>query len=175
MYTLYSGRTPVDADSLDEKITDPEYDLFCQRVGYEMAWRVGRLQARVPGFKVKPASVDSAVPVETMSVGFLYPPREDVTVTISVSDPEMASVSQTTLVFTPENYSDAVDVTVAALQRSDEPDRTYEIRFATSSDDAVFDGLTDAWTFVLPVKLNQAMSITSPIKETPSRSAQTLQ
>lgn len=153
MYTIYSGRTPVEEVSTDPNFQGREaFDLHCQRVGYEMAWRMGRVQSRVPGFKVRPASATPKIRVETIQIQFLYPPQNDVTVDISISDPALAIISTSSMVFTPDNYQDIQEVTVTAIHEPAQTIELYSVDFVTTSDDVVFDGLTDSWGFeTLPV------------------------
>jgi fibronectin type 3 domain-containing protein len=163
MATLYSGRTPVqDTPEASIYVANPGLNHFAQRVGYETAWIVGNVQARAPGFKVTPSSSASDVASETFSVRFLFPPREDVTVHIGVSDPTRAEVSHETLVFTAFNYDIPREVSSRALNRSSVLAGSYEVVFSTSSDDEVFDGLDDSWSFEMPANAAPSIDITAP-------------
>jgi fibronectin type 3 domain-containing protein len=163
MYTTYSGRTPVqDAAQASSYVENAALNHYAQRVGYETAWILGRVQARAPGFKVTPATDDPSVASETMSVRFLFPPQAAVTVNVSVSDPSLAEVSQDTIVFTQENYADPVEINVRALARQDGSDQSYAVQFSTSSDDEVFDDLSDSWSFEMPANAAPGIAITSP-------------
>ncbi len=163
MATLYSGRTPVqDTPEASIYVANPALNHFAQRVGYESAWIVGNVQARAPGFKVTPSSPTTNVASETFSVRFLFPPQEAVTVHIGVSDPSRADVSHETLVFTEFNYDIPQQVSARALNRSSVLAGSYEVVFSTSSDDEVFDGLDDSWSFEMPANAAPSIDITAP-------------
>ncbi len=164
VYTLYSGRTPVEDElrPAGSAIENPELNNFAQRVGYETAWILGNVQARAPGFKVTPATSNAYAASELLSVRFLYPPQEDVTVHIAVSDPTRGEVSHATLVFTPENYRVPQMVSSRALNKSSVLSGGYEVLFATASDDEVYDGLDDAWSFEMPANATPTIEITTP-------------
>ncbi|MCC5843543.1 MAG: hypothetical protein JJU05_04755 [Verrucomicrobia bacterium] len=164
VYALYSGRTPVEDElrPAGSAIPNPELNNFAQRVGYETAWILGNVQARAPGFKVTPATSNASAASELLSVRFLFPPQEDVTVHIAVSDPSRGEVSPETLLFTPENYRVPQEVSSRALNNSSVLSGGYEVLFTTTSDDEVYDDLDDAWSFSMPDNAAPAIGITSP-------------
>lgn len=150
MVTLYSGRCPLDP------MPDPMTSFwFAQKVGYETAWRIGRCQARAPGFKVLPSSVDThTVTVtnpEQMTVQFIFPPRSNVTVNISIPGTTLATASPAQLTFTPEQYNIPQTVTLSAV-RGAGAETHSAVQFDTVSEDPAFDGLSDSWqyTFTSP-------------------------
>lgn len=163
LYTTYSGRTPVQDEAQSSVyVQNPALNHFAQRVGYETAWILGRVQARAPGFKVTPATTNRSASSEIMSIRFLFPPQEDVTVNVSVSDPSLAELSRQTILFTPDNYADPVEISVRALQSEDGSNQSYDVQFATSSNDEVFDNLSDSWAFEMPNNVAPGLTITAP-------------
>jgi hypothetical protein len=149
MYTLLSGRCPVEEEPPVVNSTDWNR-WFCRKVGYETAWQMAHLTTRAPGFRVVPSTatrttVTTATP-EIMSVRFLNPPESDVTVTVSVSNTDAATVSPATLTFTPANYATAQEVTVTGKEFAN-PSENFDVNFATSSNDFSYDGLSDSWNY----------------------------
>jgi hypothetical protein len=144
MYTLYSGRCPVDPQP--SPVTT---DWLAQKIGYETAWRLGHCTSRAPGFKVTPSAADrlkfKAGETESMTVQFILPPRENVTVNVTVSDPSMATVSPSTLTFTPQNYNTPQQVVVTGALAAGSG--TFHVQYATTSQDPVYDGLDDSWEY----------------------------
>lgn len=147
MYTLLSGRCPI-SDKPDNGDDNARRHWLGQKVGYETAWRMSRLGARVPGFQVRPttkaAELKANVSTE-LRVKFHYPPSSPVTVTIAVDKPAAASASPTTLTFTPDNYDTAQTVTITA--QTVEKDAPFEVRFTTASEDDVYNALSDTWAY----------------------------
>lgn len=163
MYTMYSGRTPVMLVSTDSSITTPGLDLFAQRIGYEMAWQVGRLQTRAPGFKVEPTEKrERLANGGEMDVYFLYPPEENVVVTIALDDSEAGTVSPETLTFTPQNYLEPQTVSITPTKDATGPGQKFHAQFTTASEDIVFDGLFDSWDYDLRSPLPPVLTITQP-------------
>jgi hypothetical protein len=152
MYTLLSGRCPVTPEPANPGSTE-WLRWLGNKIGYETAWQMAHLTTRVPGFRVLPSSTSATTVTpgptgtrQTMTVQFMYPPQEDVIVTVSTSNPTAAIIGPRTLVFTPENHAVPQTVTVAGLPGalSSEP---FEVVFSTSSADHIFDGLGDAWAY----------------------------
>ena len=163
MHTIYSGRAPIDdLAAAGVHVPDPELNRFAQMMGYEVAWMAGTLQARAPGFKIKPASRNTAIATESFTVRFLNPPRENVTVHIGVSDTALAEVSHDTLVFTPQDYAVPRTVTSRAKNRNNASNPAYSVEFATTSNDGVYDGLTDSWSFTMPANAVPSIDIVAP-------------
>ncbi len=145
MYTLYSGRCPLDPEP------SPMTSVWmAQKIGYETAWRMGRCQTRAPGFKVMPsaASAKTVTPTssDTMSVQFIMAPTHDVTVNIASSDVLKGKVSPSQLTFTPENYNVPQTVTVIG-ETGAAGSFEFDAQFSTTSTDPVYDGLSDTWTY----------------------------
>jgi MBG domain len=140
MYTLYSGRCPVDGSGLS-----PE------AIGYQTAWRVGTGSSRAPGFKVLPTSFSATnvTPTnsQTLSVYFLYAPTSNVTVTVSVDDPLAGIATPSVLTFTPSNYANAQTVTVTG-ESGFAGSYPFNVILTTSSGDAAYDELSDSWDFM---------------------------
>jgi uncharacterized repeat protein (TIGR02543 family) len=163
IYTLFSGRCPLDPKPAFDDIT-----WTCRKIGYETAWRLGRCQSRAPGFKVTPsaASKKSIIPgeKETMTVQFIFPPKQDVTVNVSISNANAAVVGSQQLVFTPQNYNIPQNVTVAGLTGSLAND-TFNVVFSTTSTDEVCNGLSDTWDYTItrsaPVTLTRVNKATN--------------
>ena len=147
MYTLYSGRCP-----LDPKPETDDIVWTCRKIGYETAWRLGRCQSRAAGFKVTPsaAAKKSITPgeKETMTVRFIFPPKQDVTVNVSVSNANAAAVGSKQLVFTPQNYNVPQNVVVAGLPGS-LASETFNVTFTTISTDEACNGLSDTWDYTI--------------------------
>lgn len=145
MYTMYSGRCPL--DPMPNPMTTK---WFAQKVGYETAWRMGNCSSRAPGFKVMPSSTNKKTiasgTTETMSVVFILPPKNDVTVTVASSRATAAIVGPKTLIFTPANYNVPQQVTVAALPGT-VTSEDFNVTFATSSSDEAYDSLSDSWAY----------------------------
>lgn len=149
MYTLMTGRCPI----VDEPAS-PGSAAWMQwlghKVGYETAWQMSHLTTRSPGFQVMPSSVAATTVTttagETMTVRFLNPPQQDVTVNVSSSHPAFASVSPGSLTFTPENYNIAQQVTVSGIA-AEQGLQDFNVVFSTDSSDEIFDNLSDSWGY----------------------------
>ncbi len=149
MYTLHSGRCPLE-DEPSPSGTDAWHNWLGRKVGYETAWRMAHLKARVPGFKVLPgATAANVAGIESpamITVRFLYPPRSNVTVNITFSNPAQGQATPTQLIFTPANYALEQTVTLSTLSPT-APTAISSAQFTTASDDPAFDGLQDAWQY----------------------------
>jgi len=148
MYTLLSGRCPINPAKPGEGDDNARRHWLGQKVGYETAWRMNHLRSRVPGFHVRPTSKTAALAPNTTSeleVRFHYPPTSDVTVAIAVDHPAAATIRPTTLTFTPNNYESAQTVTVTS--KAVEKDTPFGVRFTTASKDEVFHELGDTWRY----------------------------
>lgn len=149
IYTSLSGRCPIDEEPTDPNSTNWK-QWWCRKIGYETAWQMSHLTTRVPGFRVTPssASATSVTPAthETMSVEFVYPPQNDVTVTVSCSNHSAAISGPKTLIFTPSNYNTPQEVTVAGLPGA-AASEDFDVIFSTTSSDEVFNGLSDSWSY----------------------------
>ncbi len=149
MYTLLSGRCPVDAEPASQT-TSQWRQWYCRKLGYETAWQMAHLTTRAPGFQVLPSTATrtsvTTVTAETMTIRFLNPPTADVTVTVTVSDPAVAMVSPTTLTFTPSDHDTPQEVTVTGREITP-LSAPFEVVFTTSSNDLSFDGLGDSWSY----------------------------
>lgn len=145
MYTLYSGRCPLDPEP-----SPMTSRWMAQKIGYETAWRMGRCQTRAPGFKVMPsaASAKTVTPSssDTMSIQFIMAPTHDVTVNIATDDRLKGKVSPSQLTFTPANYNVPQTVTVIG-ETGGAGAFEFDAQFSTTSTDPVYDGLSDAWTY----------------------------
>ncbi len=135
IYTLLSGRCPVD-DKPSPENKDAYNHWLGQTIGYETAWRMSHLGARVPGFVVRPSGASA------LEVKFLYPPTTEVTVAVGADRPDAAEVSPKTLTFTPENYSKAQSVSIKT--KADSP---FSVKLLTQSNDVTFNQLQDSWPF----------------------------
>ena len=161
MYTLLSGRCPVDEEPADRESGD--WDRWLGRkVGYETAWRMAHLTGRAPCLRVLPSSTKAAQTSE-FTVRFMFPPEHEVVVSISVDHPDMLSASPSRLVFTPEDHASPQTVKITGYIGAD-PEAEYRVFFATESQDAIFDGLGDEWTVrvVDPVATAPPMPTASP-------------
>ena len=149
MYTLLSGRCPVVEEPATQGSSEWQQWLG-HKIGYETAWQMAHLTTRAPGFRVLPSSTSATTvtptSTETMTVQFVNPPQADVTVTVLISNPTAAIAGPKTLVFTPSNYNTPQAVTVAGIPGASGSE-AFEVVFSTSSDDEVYDGLSDAWRY----------------------------
>jgi hypothetical protein len=78
-------------------------------------------------------------------VSLYYRPTENVTVAITTDKPGAASVSTAKLTFTPENHATPQEVTITGGKVTEET--KFRVGLATESEDEVFDGLRDAWSY----------------------------
>ncbi len=149
MFTLLTGRCGVGSEPADPASTEWK-NWYCRKTGYEIAWQYATLQERVPGFEVLPASAaaTSVTPgtSTTLTVRFLYPPTGNVTVSIASDNGTAATVTPASLTFTPQNYNVAQTVTVTGLAGA-AGSENFNVTVATTSSDAVFNGLTDTWSY----------------------------
>ena len=148
MYTLLSGRCPVDKEPA--RSNAKEWNRwFAQKIGYETAWQMSHLQARAPGFRVLPSSIDSLTiaPGKTMNkaVKFVFPPAADVKVLVSIDKPGMATVRPSTLTFTPRTHASPKVVRISVSRSA--KGKSFNVIFRTESRDEVCDGLTDTWAY----------------------------
>ena len=125
--------------------------------GYEGAWILGKVTARVPGFQVTPSGVGAAVEKvanrdggssDKLKVVFYKKPWSDVQVHVSVSDPDAALLGRETLTFTPDNFYVAQEVHFAVVDRA-VSNANVSINFLTTSSDEPFNGLDETWDYVI--------------------------
>lgn len=155
--TQLTGRCPLPPKP--DPLTDHWNAL---RVGYETAWRYGTLQDRAPGFKSLPShreriTVDPLTS-EIMTSYFVLPPQENVTVTITTSQP-WATISPQTIVFTPEDYDQVRNITVSVAENAPRG-AAFNVIYQTSSDDNICDGLRETWEYTVnkvPVAESQSV------------------
>jgi len=146
MYTLFSGRCPLEPEP--EEMT---HFWHAQKIGYETAWKMGQRQVRAPGFQVLPSASDALTlrpnATETMQVRFYMKPQSPVSVKVSIPS-SVALLSPQSLTFTPENYNipQEVNLTVIPGEKSLE---AFSVAFLTKSQDMVYDGLSDSWTYTV--------------------------
>lgn len=136
IYTLLSGRCPIDDKPSSDK-KDALNHWLGQKIGYETAWRMSHVSARVPGFIVRPEKNGS------LKVKFLYPPKANVNVMIAADQASAAEVSPKALTFTPENYNKAQTVTVKAKADA----ATFRVMLVSRSSDTDFNRLRDSWPY----------------------------
>jgi len=152
MYTLLSGRCPVGKEPPKDS-DDARRRWLGRKIGYETAWRMSHLTARVPGFRVLPVgnaeTVSPTSPAE-LTVQFQYQPTAEVAVAISIDNPNAASVEPALLTFTPGNHATPQKVTVVGKKVSAATE--FRVVFATNSSDKVFDGLRDSWAYTATAK-----------------------
>lgn len=144
MFTMYSGRC-----SLDPEPATFDKTWHSQKIGYESAWMMGKCQTRAPGFKVKPNSSSSVLTPSSphqMSVQFILKPKDNVTVTISTDDNYVGSVYPRTLTFTPGNHDVSQTITVIG-ETGAAGTFPFNVNFSTTSNDEVYQGLTDSWSY----------------------------
>jgi hypothetical protein len=158
MFTMVTGRCPVDAEppkpadltqTGDQAVKDWKHWLG-RKIGYETAWQMAHMTARVPGFHVVPSlAVSEVTPAttQTLSVSFRYAPTSDVTVNLSVDDTDAGSINTNTLTFTPSNYDTPQLVTVSVGSGTSAGILPFTVSLTTTSDDVVYDGLSDQWAF----------------------------
>ena len=161
LVTIKTGRCSMIPD-----LADVTVESNALQVGYEMGWAMSTLQGRAPGFKVMPSAVtrhevDPAGP-ETMTVRFMFKPRQNVTVNIA-TDKSWASVSPQTLTFTPENYNTPQAVTVSlSTEAENHRAELFNVLYTTESTDEVYDDLADSWEYgVNTLPIVEAKNITA--------------
>ena len=170
MYTVVSRRCAV-GDAPSERTSSAWQAWLCRKIGYETAWQMAALTDRVPGFEILPVTV-SATSVTpgaptTMTVRFLYPPKANVTVNVSVDNANAATLNPQTLTFTPSNYNVRQTVKIAALPGSLLTD-SFNVNYAMSSTDRIYNGLTDQWAYTVSRSSTQnvALAQASPVSVT---------
>ncbi len=149
MYTLLSGRSPVVAEPA--VVGSAEWMQWLgHKIGYETAWQMSHLTTRAPAFRVLPSSTAATnitpTTTETMTVQFANPPQSDVTVDVSISNPNAAIVGPLKLYFTPQNYNVPQNVVVAGLAGS-AASESFNVIYTTTSTDEVYHGLSDTWGY----------------------------
>ena len=149
MFTLLTGRCGVGSEPSDTASAEWK-NWVCRKTGYEIAWQYATLRERVPGLEVLPASTSATTVTPgtstTLTVRFLYPPTENVTVNVAIDNPTAATVSPASLTFTPQNYNVARTVTITGLTGV-AGSENFNVTFSTASADPVFDGLADEWAY----------------------------
>jgi uncharacterized repeat protein (TIGR02543 family) len=172
MYTLYSGRC-----SLAPQPATMTTSWYAQKVGYETAWRLGTCNTRAPGFKVMPsaATAKAVTPstTETMSVQFIFPPKSDVTVNISISNSNAASLSTTSMTFTPANYNVAPSVVVTGLNGALATE-DFNVVFSTTSTDEAYNNLSDSWKYTINRPIPYTCTFNANGGTTPNPTAKTV-
>ncbi|OVE73537.1 hypothetical protein BVX94_03490 [bacterium B17] len=149
LYTLQSGRCPM-SDEPENKDTGDWNKWLGRKIGYETAWQAANLTSRAPGFQVKPGKTDPSITAngtDAISIRFMLPPTEDVSVGVYVDKAGIVDVSKKLLTFTPENYNTVQTITVTG--KSGQPGKTSQLRFETRSKDTVYDRLHDSWAYQL--------------------------
>jgi hypothetical protein len=151
------GRSPIKPP---EQVKN-EYD-YCYQAGYELAWQFRHLQVRAPGLRFIPDSLTVGFTTpEVIRVKFYYKPKSNVTVTVTSAGP--VQLENATLTFTPENYNVEQEVRVLATGGAVRGS-TFEVGCITSSDDDVYDGIHDAWPYMvnrLPTTQNIDLDVLS--------------
>ena len=145
IYALLSGRCPV---GLEPPRANQEAwrSWLGQRIGYETAWRMAHLRARVPGFCVLPVTNSDAVSARkpaTLNLHFLYPPNSEVSCSISIEPKGAATVQPASLRFRPQNHAAPQTITVTPSTT----ETAFRVVLQTESRDDVFDGLSDSWSY----------------------------
>ena len=161
MVTLLTGRCPV-GDEPADRASEAWQNWFCRKTGYEIAWQLASMNARVPGFEVLPRAT-SATNVttttdETLTVRFLYAPTSTVTVAVSVDNTHAVLVNPKTLIFTPDNHATAQTVSIRALPGATTSE-AVTVSFDSSSADSVFDELNDQWAYNAIRSTAQAVTV----------------
>ena len=160
MYTLLSGRCPVDDEPADKNSDAWQY-WFCSKTGYEIAAQHGTLNGRIAGFKIRPRSATATsvttVSNETLTVRFLYAPTATVSVAVSLDNTNAAIMDPGSLVFTPANYATPQTVSLRATPGASTSE-VVTLNFDTHSADSVFDGLNDQWAYTVVRSSTQALS-----------------
>ena len=145
LYTLISGRTPVDNEPEERT---PMW--FSQKVGYEAAWHVGTAQVRAPGFKAIPINFNEFNLIKgnqgRVDINFLNRPKASVTVAVSTKSSEV-NIIPTILTFTTDNYATAQSVSIS-VGNNVEPSSQVYVAFQVTSEDEVYNH-EDGWTFTV--------------------------
>ena len=149
IYTLLTGHCALDDEPADVT-SDAWRQWMAHKVGYETAWTTMHLSGVAPCFKVLPEAVDSVsvTPMQTatLSISFMTPPTEDVTVTLTSDDDAVVDYLPRTLVFTPGNHDVPQVVTMTGVA-GQPTGSSFVITASTSSAEVAFDGLEDRWRY----------------------------
>jgi|GEM_PF-1696909 len=150
MVTLMTGRNPI-GDPAPHPDSYADWMRQMRQVGYETAWRLATLNARVPGFEVLPrestADTLAVHESEPLTVRFHYAPTATVHVAVSVTDSNAAVVNPPVLTFTPDNHDQIQTVTVTGLPGA-ETNAPFEVVLTPTSDDFVYRDFEDRWSFI---------------------------
>ena len=134
VYATLSGRYPINIKDMKSKSF-----MMC-KIGYDTAWTMSTLQARSPGFVVRPSDIKTVAlksgQEETMTIFFANKPEENVSVKVMVD-----GKVKKTLKFSKSSYSRAQTFKFKGTGKES------VVTFETKSDDRVFDGLTDSWKY----------------------------
>ena len=82
-----------------------------------------------------------------MTVQFMNPPQSNVTVSIVSSNPGVATVSPSTLTFTPTDYATPQNITVSGVAAGAGL-QNFNVLITTTSSDEIYNGLSDSWSYV---------------------------
>ena len=152
LFTLNSGRCPI-GDEPTPQGSAAWQQWLGLKIGYETAWQMSHMTSRVPGFRVipttnKPETGYVVTPYfsQGLSVKFIYPPKSNVTVNVSVSDPAAGTVNTNSLTFTPQNYNVPQIISVTGVNREN-GEFPFNVILTTSSLDVVYDGHRDEWDY----------------------------
>lgn len=146
IYTLLSGRCPIgDRPSPENK--DAWNQWLGQMIGYQTAWRMSHVEARAPGFVVRPMGPAELAPDTTaeLEVRFICRPTADVAVAVDIDQPQAATVKPKHLTFTPKNFDKPQKVTVKASRKATPTE--FRVGLTTRSSDVVFNVLHDSWPY----------------------------
>jgi PKD repeat protein len=161
IYTVDSGRCPLTPEE-----EDPSDEWVAMKVGYEAGWIMSHLQTRAPGFRVLPSASDKQeinnyfdTGSEEMSVQFIFEPESEVTVNLTSSNPDLMTITPSTLTFTTNNYDVAQSYTVSIADGVDATEEEIYVIVTTVSDDEVYDELSDRWAYTAKAKATASLPV----------------
>ena len=110
------------------------------------------LKGQSPCLRVIPDNNNSVAITLTegagLSISFANPPTSNVTVTLLIDNETAAAIEPKELVFTPDNYAVPQKVTMMGLE-GELKSEDFTVTASTASDDPVFDGVNDRWTYTV--------------------------
>ena len=135
VYTLLNGRYALDVNKTSEG-----QNSMMMKIGYDTAWTMSTLQARSPGFTVRPSYINllslKTGQQESMSICFANKPKSTVKVQVSVNGAKAVD-----LTFTEANYK------TAQTFKFKNAGKAQSVTFKTLSRDPVYHNLTDRWDY----------------------------
>ena len=136
VYTTLTGRYGIDIGKKAEG-----QDWMMTKIGYDTAWTMSTLQARSPGFIVRPSNVNTLSlkkdQEETLKIYFANKPKSPVKVQISVD-----GTNSKVLTFDSANYNSP-----QTFKFKNSQGKAVKVALKSLSNDSSFNGLHDEWQY----------------------------